>query len=124
MSSKKGTNPLKNGKGMVLCGIVPASGIQSINQEPEGPVYLEVYDRYEFNVGLDLALAEISVKVTPPPEGFYDDPTFAIIELKDKQGNKVNIDLGLDVARQIRKGLDGFFATKRAELDREKVRLA
>ena len=110
----KGTNPKKTGEEMVLCGIVPASGIESINQEPEGSVYLEVYNRDEFNVALDLAFGGISVNVTPPPEGFYDDPTFAIVELKDRRGNEARLNLSLDVARQIRKKLDAFFVAERA----------
>jgi hypothetical protein len=112
-SVKTGTVPKKTGVEMVLCGIVPASGIESINQEPEGSVHLEVYNRDEFDVGLDLAWEGISVKVTPPPEGFYDDPTFAIVELKDRRGNEARLNLSLDVARKIRKKLDAFFTKER-----------
>ena len=76
--------------------------------------------RHEFNMGLDLSLGGISVEVTPPDEDVYDDPTFAILDLKDRQGNKASLDLSLDVAQQIRKKLDAYFT---AERERQTARL-
>jgi len=70
--------------------------------------------RHLFYISLDLGLGGISVEVTPAPGGFYEDPTFARLKLKDKGGNETNVDLSLDVAREIRTKLDAYFAKERA----------
>jgi hypothetical protein len=75
-------------------------------------------NRHDFKMGLDLSVGEISVEVLPPIE---DDCAFCYLRLKDRRGGEANIDLGLDVAREIRKGLDAFFAKERAK---QEARLA
>ena len=66
------------------------------------------------DVTLDLDWRGITAEVKQPPDYAYDQTTFAELWFKDRQGGKVKLTLNLDVAKQIRKKLDAFFAKKLA----------
>lgn len=112
----KGTVP-RSGEAIHICGALRAKEILEDTKKPKDLANITITDggyelevskgRHELDLGLDLSEAEISVATKKPCP---DDISFCYLELKDQRGSRVNLDLGLKVARRIREKLNRYFA--------------
>ena len=105
------------GEAIHICGSLRAKEILEDTKKPKDLANITITDggydlevskgRHKLDLGLDLSEAEISVVASKPEP---DDISFCYLELKDQRGSRVNLDLGLKVARRLREKLNRYFA--------------